>query len=149
MNRTEGERIRVVIADDHRSFGEALQIALDKEQDLAVIEIVTDGQEAVRAATRAHPDVVLMDLQMPDLDGPGAIATLREQAPEVRVLVLTTYGTDADITRAVDAGATGYLLKDAPASSCSPPSARPPGASRCCPPRSPPGAGPDASVIRA
>jgi DNA-binding NarL/FixJ family response regulator len=58
--------------------------------------------------------VVLMDLQMPDLDGPAAIAALRELAPEVRVLVLTTFGTNADITRAVDAGATGYLLKDAP-----------------------------------
>jgi DNA-binding NarL/FixJ family response regulator len=73
----------------------------------------TTGTQAVAQARALRPDVVLMDLQMPDLDGPGAIATLQEQAPEVRVLVLTTYSTDADITRAVDAGATGYLLKDA------------------------------------
>jgi DNA-binding NarL/FixJ family response regulator len=122
---------------------------LATQPDMELVGKAATGTEAVAHARALRPDVVLMDLQMPDLDRPAAIAILREQAPEVRVLVLTTYGTDADITRAVDAGATGYLLKDAPASSCSPPSARPPGASRCCPPRSPPGAGPDASVIRA
>jgi DNA-binding NarL/FixJ family response regulator len=114
MNRTEGERIRVVIADDHRSFGEALQIALDKEQDLAVIEIVTDGQEAVRAATRAHPDVVLMDLQMPGIDGLEATRRIREEGVDSAVIILTGNEDDVGLAKAVQAGARGFLRKTEP-----------------------------------
>jgi DNA-binding NarL/FixJ family response regulator len=93
---------------------DGLRAMLATQPDMELVGEAATGTQAVAQARALRPDVVLMDLQMPDLDGPGAIATLREQAPEVRVLVLTTYGTDADITRAVDAGATGYLLKDAP-----------------------------------
>ncbi len=106
--------IRLLIADDHPVVRDGLRAMLSTQPDLEVVGEAATGTEAVARAGALHPDVVLMDLQMPDLDGPGAIATLREQQPQVRVLVLTTYGTDADITRAVDAGATGYLLKDAP-----------------------------------
>jgi DNA-binding NarL/FixJ family response regulator len=106
--------IRLLIADDHPVVRDGLRAMLATQPDMELIGEAATGTEAVAQAQAFLPDVVLMDLQMPDLDGPGAIATLREQAPEVRVLVLTTYGTDADITRAVDAGATGYLLKDAP-----------------------------------
>jgi DNA-binding NarL/FixJ family response regulator len=106
--------IRLLIADDHPVVRDGLRAMLSTQPDMELVGEAATGTEAVARARALHPDVVLMDLQMPDLDGPAAIATLREQAPEIRVLVLTTYGTDADITRAVDAGATGYLLKDAP-----------------------------------
>jgi DNA-binding NarL/FixJ family response regulator len=106
--------IRLLVADDHPVVRDGLRAMLATQPDMELVGEAATGTEAVERARGLRPDVVLMDLQMPDLDGPAAIATLREQAPEVRVLVLTTYGTDADITRAVDAGATGYLLKDAP-----------------------------------
>ncbi len=106
--------IRLVIADDHPVVRDGLRAMLATQPDMELVGEAATGTEAVAHARALRPDVVLMDLQMPGLDGPGAIAALGEQAPEVRVLVLTTYGTDADITRAVDAGATGYLLKDAP-----------------------------------
>jgi DNA-binding NarL/FixJ family response regulator len=106
--------IRLLIADDHPVVRDGLRAMLATQPDMELIGEAATGTEAVAQAQAFLPDVVLMDLQMPDLDGPAAIATLREQAPEVRVLVLTTFGTDADITRAVEAGATGYLLKDAP-----------------------------------
>jgi len=106
--------IRLLIADDHPVVRDGLRAMLATQPDMELVGEAATGTQAVAQARALHPDVVLMDLQMPDLDGPSAIAALREQAPEIRVLVLTTYGTDADITRAVDAGATGYLLKDAP-----------------------------------
>jgi DNA-binding NarL/FixJ family response regulator len=106
--------IRLLVADDHPVVRDGLRAMLATQPDMELVGEAATGTEAVERALALHPDVVLMDLQMPGLDGPAAIAALRERAPEVRVLVLTTYGTDADITRAVDAGATGYLLKDAP-----------------------------------
>ncbi|HZC99253.1 MAG TPA: response regulator transcription factor [Actinomycetes bacterium] len=87
---------------------------LATQPDMELVGEAATGTQAVERARALRPDVVLMDLQMPRLDGPGAIAALRQRAPEVHVLVLTTFGSDADITRAIDAGATGYLLKDAP-----------------------------------
>ena len=106
--------IRLLVADDHPVVRDGLRAMLATQPDMELVGEAATGSEAVERALALHPDVVLMDLQMPELDGPAAIATLRERAPEVRVLVLTTFGTDADITRAVEAGATGYLLKDAP-----------------------------------
>jgi DNA-binding NarL/FixJ family response regulator len=106
--------IRLLVADDHPVVRDGLRAMLATQPDMELVGEAASGTQAVERARALRPDVVLMDLQMPDLDGPAAIAALREQAPEVRVLVLTTFGTDADITRAVDAGATGYLLKDAP-----------------------------------
>jgi DNA-binding NarL/FixJ family response regulator len=106
--------IRIVLADDHPVVREGLRGMLDAEPDLAVVGEASDGIEAVRVARATHPDVVLMDLRMPNQDGVQATAELARVAPGVRVLVLTTYDTDADILRAVEAGATGYLLKDAP-----------------------------------
>jgi DNA-binding NarL/FixJ family response regulator len=106
--------IRLLVADDHPVVRDGLRAMLATQPDMELVGEAATGTEAVERARALRPDVVLMDLQMPELDGPAAITTLRDQAPEVRVLVLTTFGTDADITRAVDAGATGYLLKDAP-----------------------------------
>jgi DNA-binding NarL/FixJ family response regulator len=106
--------IKVLIADDHPVVRDGLRAMLATQPDMQLVGEAATGTQAVELARAFRPDVVLMDLQMPELDGPAAIATLRDKDPAVRVLVLTTFGTDADITRAIDAGATGYLLKDAP-----------------------------------
>jgi DNA-binding NarL/FixJ family response regulator len=113
----EGD-IRVVIADDHRSFGEALQIALDNEDDLKVIEVVTDGESAIESAQVKHPDVLLMDVQMPGVDGLEATRRLlaeRRDASGPRVVMLTTFDLDEYVFEALRAGASGFLLKNAPA----------------------------------
>ncbi|MCK2239009.1 response regulator transcription factor [Crossiella sp. S99.2] len=85
-----------------------------RDPEFAVLGEAADGAEAVRLARRLRPDVILMDLRMPGLDGVSAIRELAGQAPECRVLVLTTYDTDSYVLPAIEAGATGYLLKDAP-----------------------------------
>lgn len=105
--------IRVLIVDDHPIVREGLAGILESEPDLKVVGQAGDGREAVRVASALNPDVVLMDLRMPVLDGVAATAEIARVAPTANVLVLTTYQTDADILRAVEAGATGYLLKDA------------------------------------
>jgi DNA-binding NarL/FixJ family response regulator len=108
--------IRVLVVDDHPVVRSGLIGMLDIEDDLDVVGEAGDGEEAVLRAVELRPDVVLMDLRMPRLDGAGATARIVAQVPATRVLVLTTYDTDADIVRAVEAGATGYLLKDTPRS---------------------------------
>jgi DNA-binding NarL/FixJ family response regulator len=105
--------IKILLVDDHPVVREGLRGMLLAEDDLAVVAEAGGAAEAV-AAVRAHePDVVLMDLRMPGGDGVEATARVLAQRPAVRVVVLTTYDTDADILRAVEAGAAGYLLKDA------------------------------------
>jgi DNA-binding NarL/FixJ family response regulator len=106
-------KIRLVIADDHLVVRTGLRAMLGAEPDVEVIGEATTGALAIDLADRLRPDVVLMDLRMPEVDGVAATARIREQHPEVHVLVLTTYDTDADILKAIEAGATGYLLKDA------------------------------------
>jgi DNA-binding NarL/FixJ family response regulator len=106
--------IRVLLVDDHPVVRSGLAGLLAAEDDLEVVGEAGDGMEAVSLAERLLPDVVLMDLHMPVLDGPGATSELARRVPSARVLVLTTFDTDADIVRAVEAGATGYLLKDTP-----------------------------------
>ncbi len=106
--------IRVVIADDHPVVRSGIAGLLGVEPDVEVVGEASDGEEAVAIAHELRPDLVLMDLRMPRLDGAAATARLVAELPRTRVLVLTTYETDADILRAVEAGATGYLLKDTP-----------------------------------
>src|SRR5439155_1684845 len=106
--------ITVIIADDHRSFGEALQIALDKERDLSVVGVVDRGDDAVRTTIHDQPDVVLMDLRMPDLDGLEATRRLREEGSHSAVIILTGEGDDVSLARAIQVGARGFLHKTAP-----------------------------------
>ncbi|WP_184188892.1 response regulator [Micromonospora parathelypteridis] len=105
--------IRILLVDDHPVVRDGLRGMLESEPDLAVVGEAGSGEEAVAAAHTHHPDVILMDLRMPGLDGPGATDRILAALPQTRVVVLTTYDTDADILRAVEAGACGYLLKDA------------------------------------
>jgi DNA-binding NarL/FixJ family response regulator len=106
--------IRIVIADDHPIVRSGLLGLLETQPDFEVVGEAANGREAVDVVRRTRPDVVLTDLRMPELDGVGAIREMCALLPTLRVLVLTTYDTDADILRAVEAGATGYLLKETP-----------------------------------
>lgn len=107
------ERIRVLIADDHLVVREGLRTMLELQDDLEVVGAATDGQAAVRLAGELRPDVILMDLRMPVLDGLGAIRAIRREWPALAVVILTTYDDDALILQGLQAGARGYLLKDA------------------------------------
>lgn len=106
--------IRVLIADDHPVVRAGLEGMLSRQPDLEVVGEAANGREAVELVERLAPDVVLMDLRMPEMEGVAAIEEVSARHPGTRVLVLTTYDSDADILRAVEAGAAGYLLKDAP-----------------------------------
>jgi len=108
------DTIRVVIADDHPVVRIGLRGMLETQNDIDVVGEAENGKQAVSLVGRLEPDVVLMDLQMPELDGVSATEQIRDRFRTVQVLVLTTYDTDADITQAIGAGAIGYLLKDAP-----------------------------------
>jgi len=106
--------VRVLIADDHPVVRSGIRGMLASDPGFEVVGEAADGTEAVALTLRERPDVVLMDLRMPDLDGASATAEIRARQPETQILVLTTYDTDADIVRAIEAGAIGYLLKDVP-----------------------------------
>ncbi|HET8628877.1 MAG TPA: response regulator transcription factor [Thermomicrobiales bacterium] len=106
--------IRIMIADDHPVVREGLAAMLSREPDIEVVGEARDGQEAVERVEALHPDIVLMDLQMPRLDGVEAIRQIRARHADVQTIVLTTYGDDDSIFSGIEAGARGYLLKDAP-----------------------------------
>jgi DNA-binding NarL/FixJ family response regulator len=106
--------IRLLVVDDHPVVRDGLTGMVAAEPDIEVVGEAGDGAQAVRVAQAVRPDVVLMDLRMPGTDGPTAIAELARLGIAARVLVLTTYDTDDDVLPAIEAGATGYLLKDAP-----------------------------------
>ncbi|MGB7342378.1 MAG: response regulator transcription factor [Phototrophicaceae bacterium] len=106
--------IQILIADDHPVVREGLAGMLAGQDDFEVVATVADGEAALEKFKKLSPDVVLMDLRMPILDGVGAIEAIKEVKPTANIIVLTTYDSDADIVRAIEAGATGYLLKDTP-----------------------------------
>lgn len=106
--------IRVLIVDDHPVVRDGIAGMLAGQSDMAVVGQATNGREALLQAARHDPDVVLMDLRMPVMDGVAAITQLRAGGNRAAVLVLTTYDRDEDIVPAIEAGATGYLLKDTP-----------------------------------
>ena len=107
--------IRILLADDHALFREGLKSLLESEPDFRVIGEASDGREALRAALEVRPDVILMDIQMPGLDGVEATKEILREDPEAKVVMLTMYRQDAYVFEAVKAGARGYLLKDASA----------------------------------
>ena len=109
----EQRQIRVLIADDHPVVREGFSAIVDVEEDIEVVAQAADGREAVRLAQELSPDVVLMDLVMPNLDGVAAIERIRAALPQTHVLILTTYADDEHILAGIQAGARGYLLKDA------------------------------------
>ena len=107
-------RVRIVLADDHPIVRSGLTSVLASQPDCEVVGEAGDGEAAIALARALAPDVVLMDLRMPGVDGVEATRRIAREDPRVRVLVLTTYASDAAVLQAVAAGAVGYLLKDAP-----------------------------------
>jgi DNA-binding NarL/FixJ family response regulator len=105
-------RIRIIIVDDHPVVRDGLRIMLESQPDFEVLGEAADGVVALRLAEALQPDLVLMDLRMPVMDGVTATREIKSCQPGIQVLVLTTYDSDADILPAIEAGATGYLLKD-------------------------------------
>jgi DNA-binding NarL/FixJ family response regulator len=105
-------KIRLVIVDDHPVVRDGLRGMLASQPDFEVIGVAENGEGAVQLASSLKPEVMLLDLRMPGMDGVTALGEIKANSPEVNVLVLTTYDSDADILPAIEAGATGYLLKD-------------------------------------
>ena len=106
--------VRVLIADDQSLVRAGFRLVLENHDDIEVVGEASNGEEAVHGAGRLEPDVVLMDIRMPELDGIAATARITERHPAVRVLVLTTYDLDEYVYDALQAGASGFLLKDTP-----------------------------------
>jgi len=104
--------IKILIADDHLLIRQGLRLVLDTEPDLELIGEASDGDEALSLCKKLKPDVVLMDLRMPNMDGLTAIEKLRIEQPEIAVVILTTFNEDDLMFRGLQAGARGYLLKD-------------------------------------
>jgi DNA-binding NarL/FixJ family response regulator len=112
MTIKEGATIRVMTADDHQVVRTGISAIVENQPDMSVVAEAADGMDAVTRYEEHSPDVVLMDLRMPRLDGIEATRAILAAHPEARVVALTSYEGDADIYRALDAGACGYLIKD-------------------------------------
>ena len=106
-------KTRILIVDDHALIRRGLADLLRYEKDLAVVGEASDGEAAVAVATELKPDVVVMDLMMPVMDGVEATRRIKAVLPEAKILILTTFGTSVDVARAIAAGASGAIMKDA------------------------------------
>jgi DNA-binding NarL/FixJ family response regulator len=105
--------IRILIVDDHPVVRAGVAGLVEDQLDMKIVGQAANGREAIQQFRDYHPDIVLMDLQMPDMNGLDAMIAIRDEAPQARVIVLTTYVGDAQVLRAIKAGARGYLLKSA------------------------------------
>lgn len=105
--------VRILIVDDHEVVRDGISVMMGRQQDFVVVGEAENGAEAVNKARDLHPDLVLMDLRMPQMDGVEAMRQIRSQDPDIKFIVLTTYDSDEYIFDAIEAGAKGYLLKDA------------------------------------
>ena len=106
--------IRVLLAEDQGMMRDALALLLGLEDDIEVAAQVSSGEEVAPTALETHPDIALLDIEMPGLDGISAARELREKLPECKVLILTTFGRPGYLRRAMEAGASGFLIKDGP-----------------------------------
>ena len=106
------KKLSILIADDHPVVRDGLRGMLESQLDFEVVGEAADGAQAIKLVEELRPEIVLMDLRMPQVDGVTAIRAIKSSQAETQILVLTTYDSDADILRAIEAGATGYLLKD-------------------------------------
>jgi two-component system NarL family response regulator len=104
-------RIRVLVVDDHPLMRIGLRARIDAESDMEVVAEAGDGPAAIAAYTAHKPDIMLLDLRLPGMDGPQIITVIRQDDPAAKIIILTTYDADEDVYRAVQAGARGYLLK--------------------------------------
>ena len=109
------ETIRVLVADDHLIIRQGIRLILETAEDFELAGEAGDGLEAVQQAAQLQPDVVLMDLRMPGMDGLAAIEHLQAEQPQIAVVILTTFGRSGYLRQAMESGAVGFLLKDAPA----------------------------------
>jgi DNA-binding NarL/FixJ family response regulator len=108
-----GKRIRILAVDDHPMLREGIAAAIARQSDMVLVGEAVNGREAIETFRTTRPDVTLMDLQMPEMNGVEAISAIRAEFPAARIIVLTTYKGDAQALRALQAGASGYLLKSA------------------------------------
>jgi DNA-binding NarL/FixJ family response regulator len=108
------EKIRILIADDHPVVREGLAAMLSREENIEVVGEAVNGADAVAKAEKWKPDIILMDLRMPEVDGVEAMQRIKKEHPEINFIVLTTYDSDEYIFRGIEAGARAYLLKDSP-----------------------------------
>lgn len=109
---TSSSKARILLVDDHALLRHGLSAILSLQRDFEVVGEAADGHEAVKLVARLRPDIVIMDLAMPKMDGVKATRLIREQLPDTKVMILTSFGMSADVAHALEAGATGAIVKD-------------------------------------
>jgi DNA-binding NarL/FixJ family response regulator len=109
----ETSPIRILVVDDHPVVRKGVAGLVDGQPDMSIVGQASNGREAIQQFRAHHPDIVLMDLLMPEMSGLDALIAIRDEAPDARIIILTTYAGDAQVLRAIKAGARGYLLKSA------------------------------------
>ena len=114
IESSQAKRIRVLVCDDHAMFREGVKTILSSQSDIEVVGEASDGNEAVERALRLYPDVVLMDISMPELKGFEAARRIKKSRPDIKVMILSVYDDEDMVARCLDAGVAGYVLKDSP-----------------------------------